>query len=351
MWSKDGISEGQDGKLIKVEGWQIVDASTKELAKATPGLPVRNQLEAVGSKYRYRNVNVTNYQGPTQWLAIAELAIPDNGTFPETPDDPLLGVMKWTPERIKVGRASETDAYRKRKINSAGDIYPPESDTYTRWRLTGRRYERFWNDTKQRKYEGKTNSNVMRLFNRTILPYECLCEAIGPASGGEYEDDPDYMLIEYVFEIGTNERVAETGPMAGISGFPHDSHYLDQGSRGWYSEGGENKQGRFCRTVGSGTGEVLVGYEDNVVLDGTGKPNLLILNTAGQPTYSGVKVANFEATKFYTPIANPTSSQHLVGGGATSAGNVQSPFSTATLPQWLYYRHQAVDFADILSLT
>lgn len=337
MWSKDGINEGQDGKLIKVEGWQIVDASTKEIAKATPGLPVRNQLEAVGSKYRYRNVNVTNYQGPTQWLAIAELAIPDNGTFPETPDDPLLGVMKWTPERIEVGRASESDAYRKRKINSAGDIYPPEVATYTRWRITGRRYERFWNDSKRRKYEHKTNNNVMRLFGSTILPYECLCRAIGPV--GEYEDDPDYMLIEYVFEIATSERVAETGPMSGISGFPFDAHYVDQGGRGWYTEGSVNKRGRFCQTIGTGTGEVLAGYLDDVILDGTGKPK-----------DTTIKVANFEATKFYTPIANPTQAQWLIGAPA-NAGNVQSPFSTAAIPEWLYFNHQSVSFQDILSLT
>ncbi len=332
MWSKDGISEGQDGKLIKVEGWQIIDASTKEIAKATPGLPVRNQLETVGSAYRYRNINVTNYQGPTQWLAIAELAIPDNGSFPTVPEDPTLGVMKWTCERFEIGRARESDAYRKRKINSAGDTYPPELATYVRYRMTGRRYERFWNDTKDRKYGNKTNSNAMRLFTRTILPYECLCKGISPV--GEFEDDPDYMLIEYAFEIATDERVSESGPTAGISGFPFDAHYVDQGSRGWISS---TERGRFCRVNSDGE---FVDYADDVILDGTGKP-----------LDSAIKIVDFERVLTPSaPVANPTASQHLGGGGATAAGNVQSPFSTATIPQWLYFNYQATNFADILSL-
>ena len=58
-----------------------------------------NQLEAVGSKYRYRNVNVTNYQGPTQWLAIAELAIPDTGTFPGMTD------IAWTTDPLNAANA------------------------------------------------------------------------------------------------------------------------------------------------------------------------------------------------------------------------------------------------------
>lgn len=336
MWSKDGISESpQDGKLMKMEGWQIIDASTREEAKATPGLPVRNQLESATSRYRYRSINVNRYNGPTSWLAIAELAIPDNGSFPEVPEDPLMGVMKWTPERLEVGRVSECDAYGKRKVNSAGDIYPPEPATYTRWRMTGRRYERFWNDVKQRLYEHKTNSNAMRLFGRTVLPYECLCRSIGPV--GEYEDDPDYMLIEYIFEVGTNERVAQTGPTSGISGFPFDAHYVDQGNFGWYSDGAKNLRGRFCyvRTADS---TQFLDYADNVILDGTGKPK-----------DTNIRVSDFERLNTYAPIANPTSSQHLLGGGATAANNVESPFSTAAIPQWLYFNHQSISFADILS--
>ena len=328
MWSKEGVSEGQDGKQIKVEGWHIVDASTKELAKVTPGLPVRNQVEYVGSPYLYRSINITNYRGPTQWLAIAELAIPDNGNFPTNPDDPLSRVMKWNVQEYSVGKVSETDALRRLKKNSAGSIFPPMPKEYTRYRLTGRRYERFWNDDKVRRYVDKTNSNVMRLASRTILPYECVCKSIAP--DGDFEDDAEYLMMKYVFEIGIDERSTDADPSAARAGYPFESHYADIGDVGWYASGSKSLQGKFCYVDENGA---FRDYAKDVPLSG-----------GGRPVNPEIMVQPFDRTfPPATPIQNPTTADHITV-------SYESPFSTANLRMWLYKDHLVTSFADILEL-
>ena len=326
MWSKDSTSIGDGGKKIEIQGWHVVDATTKALALATSGLPQYNDQLEPGSAYRVRRINCTNYNGPYTWLVIVEFAIPDGGSFGEPPDDPLQTPIKWTVRPFTISKVSETDVTGRLKKNAAGDIFPPIPKEYQRYEIIARRYERFWNDNKNKTYEGKVNSNAMVLGSRTVGPYELILNSYAPDT--DFEDDADFILMAYRFEVGIHEQaLTTTNPR---SGYPFESHYANIGSFGWYTFNGTTSRGRFCRVDSVNR---FLDYADNIPL-----------TVLGRPVDSTIKVKPFEASiPPQTAVQNPNSAEHM-------ATDDQSPFHTANLPMWLYKDHQSVDMSGVFSI-
>lgn len=344
MWSRAGVREDANGNLTWTDGYHIIDAADAAAARLATGLPRRNDTLAGYPSHRARSITVGSKDGPTQWLATVEYAIPDNGQFPDPVDDPLLRPFRWTVQPSYEERANEVDAKRRFKVNSAGDLFPPRSSRYRRRMIIGTRYEPFWNINKARKFENKTNSTPISLGPVVILPYECLCHAIEPV--GEFESTAEYLLMQYMLEVAVDERATPQGDpnQPPISGYPFEQHQLDIGSFGWYDAGSIKRKGRFCYasgTTAASSGNFVYSDAEDVQLDGTGKPK-----------DTNVYVRSDDGKLIYSPTTNPSVHEWLLGGTyQTGTAPTASPYSTTANPMWLFLNHVAINFADLFTLT
>ena len=352
MWSKKAAGEDANGNKVYTDGYHIVDAANRAEAATAPGLPARNDPLAEDPRYKRGPISFNTYNGPTQWIGIATYAIPQNGSFNDPPDDPLLRPFRWTVQASWVERPSEVDVNRRPKKNSAGDFFPPTPKRYRRRVLVGTRYERFWDIAKCQKYENSTNLNQISLGPIVIAPGEALCQSIEPA--GEFEGDADYLLMQYAIEVATDERArdpAHPNDPATTSGFPFDSHRLDIGNRGWYTGvDGNPRRGLFCNAKGttatSSANTVDMILED-VQLNGAGKPYRATGSTDAQ-----VYVCDFEKKRIYTPIENPNQAERLVDGfWPTGTQPTLSPYSTDANRMWLFQDYTRLDWTDLFTLT
>jgi hypothetical protein len=353
MWSKKAAGEDANGNRTYTEGYHIVDAATRAEAITAPGLPARNATLADDPRYKRGPITFSNYNGPTQWLAILTYAIPPNGSWNGggEDEDPLLKPWVWTVQASWAERASDVDVRRRPKKNSAGDYFPPTPKRFRRRILIGRRYERFWDLAKCQKFENTCNANMIDLGPIVIQPGEALCHSIEPS--GDFEGDADYLLMEYQIEVGTDERArdpAHPNDPPTTSGFPFDTHQLDIGNCGWYTgSDSKPKRGRFCYATGTtaaNVGNVVTGDAEDVQLNGAGRPY------PRPSTEAKIYVRDWEGKHIYDPIENPNQAERLVDGiWPTGQQPTESPYSTDANRMWLFRDYDRVDWTDLFRLS
>ena len=351
MWSRQAQGEDERGNRVYTDGYHIVDAASRSEAATAPGLPARNASLSEDPRYKRGAISFQPYNGPTQWIAILTYAIPANGSFPETPEDPLTRTWRWNVQASWVERPNETDINRRPKKNSAGDFFPPTTKRFRRRILVGTRYERFWDLAKCRKFENTVNANQISLGPLVIQPGEAMCHSVEPA--GEFEGDADYLLMAYQIEVATDERArdpAHPNDPPTTSGYPFDTHQLDVGNFGWYTgSDGKPKRGRFCYATGTtaaSSGNHVLGDADDVQLNGAGKP---YPRPAGE---AKIYVRNMEGNLVYDPIESPNQAEKLVDGiWPTGQQPTLSPYSTDANRMWLFLEYARVDWTDLFTLS
>lgn len=347
MWSRAGVRIDENGNQVWSDGYHIIDAANRTEAKLATGLPLRNDPHSESVNHLARSFAFAPKEGPTQYLCVVEYAVPPNGSFPEPTDDPLLRPWRWRVEASYEERANEMDVKRRIKRNSAGDIFPPRSARYRRRMIIGTRYERFWNIAKARRFENKTNLEVVTLGPVQIQPYEALIHSIEPAS--EFESDAEYLLMQYAIEVAVDERATPvTDENADpIFGYPFEHHQLDMGNRGWYTKDGKKCRGRFCYakgTTNSDPNNRVLSDANDVQLDGTGKPKV----RDGEQT---IYVRSDDGVEVFAAESNPNTAEWLVGGTyAQGETPTQSPYSTVTNRMWLFKDHIAVSWQTLFNL-
>ena len=351
MWSKKAVGEDANGNKVYTDAYHIVDAANRAEAATAPGLPARNDPLTEDPRYKRRDIAFSSFNGPTQWLAVVTYAVPPNGSFNGLPTDQLTRPWRWNVQASWIERPSEVDVKRRPKKNSAGDFFPPRPKRYRRRLLVGTRYERFWDIAKTKKFENTSNANQINLGPVVIAPGEALCHSIEPS--GEFEGDADYLLMEYVIEVATDERAHDPARPSDppISGYPFDTHQLDIGNRGWYLDPVTSKpvRGRFCYATGTtsaNAGNHILGDADDVQLDGTGLP-------VDRPaTEAQIYVRDYEGKRIFDPYFNPDTSQWIEGGSyATGQEPTQSPYTTRANPMWLFQDYVRIDWTNLFQLS
>lgn len=333
-WSGESASESHNGTTLvrnRSQRWTVIDADEADDALNATGLPIYNQELVPGSTFRVR-ARTPSRIAPRTWEVTVEYAIPPAGEFTGggDPNDPLSRPMRIRWGVRPYSKAMQVDATNRPIRNSAGVFFDPlpETEVYIET-LSILRNESTYDRAKARQFRNHVNNNQFVVGNTTILPYECKCVYIGPSS--EFEATATYIEIEYQFEIAGDLRADST---PNESGFPFDFHVVDQGTRGWFNDGTNNRLGFFCTyEVDSGNNYVTRVIDEPVLLDGTGKPIDTAIRVTNKPDGTG---------KVYTPIANPSTSERM-------SEDYESPFSTSSVKQWLFANLPEADFSQIFT--
>lgn len=321
-WSGRGYRQNESG--WEAEIYYEVTGSNDETAvlaavAAADGGAYYNSLHPANTNLKCNDVGISEWKSPFFATVRAGFKIPPFGQFPggDNSDDPLLQPprISWrknSKTMISERQVSEntdptTGLHGKPIVNTAGDPFDPKPTRTSRTRtLCIRRYEPLYDLALAEQLEDCINSNAGYVGPLHVGVGQCLCQSIEPV--GEYESDATAVEIEYLFEIDLSET------------YPFEIRILDQGLKGWWSDGGTIKPGAIVNENGEAP-------PHDVLLDGTGKPintNYKVMNKNLVP----VAPSSPSTTQAY-PLA--TEDYTASGGGFIL----------------IYQRHRKADFSQL----
>lgn len=205
----------------------------------------------------------------------ASYAIPPNGTYPTLPTNPLDAPWSYQWQSVTDTIPFDRDVDGNSIQNSARAIIsPPPTKTITYKTLKITRNERFYDQATYTPYENTVNSDAITFTepNGSVNTYAAgtvKCVSIEP--GRAYTNADTFVPIVLSFEIYDLAQISVTDP--------HQLHFLDQGSTGWFSESDKLVKGHIVSK------DLIIASSDEP-LNGKGKPineNLKILGSNKSP--------------------------------------------------------------------
>ena len=227
-WSDRTGSKAANNADVGVRVFDITDATSEADCYAATlvlsdlggaNVPVLNEVDPRNSKRKVNSLAVSQPGWNLYRLAVG-YAIPPNGSFSDTEDNPLTQPTRWSFQRSKTVEQVDRDKDGNAIITS--NLVPFANGaqrTYTQRILEARRFESAYDAATAEVFEDSVNNATFNGPGVSFGSGTVKCNIISPV--GEYTTSSPYLEILYQFEIrpdGWKTRQLDEGVMGRDAG-------------------------------------------------------------------------------------------------------------------------------------